>query len=183
MERIIMASSNPGDLVADFFGGAGTTAAVASRLNRQFISADTQPRALHTSRSRLVLDVQDQQTGKSTGFEHNFSVKIQREESAEFPPFSSLEELGIKPPEVIDGVITLPPDLISRVDYWEMDPDWDGEIFRSSFQAARPWRKGDIPASTVVPEKSGEICLRFVLIDGGQIQHVLKKYNPAISAG
>jgi adenine specific DNA methylase Mod len=48
MERIILASSNPGDWVADFFGGAGTTAAVASRLNRQFISSDTQPRALHT---------------------------------------------------------------------------------------------------------------------------------------
>jgi DNA modification methylase len=173
MERIIMASSNPGDLVADFFGGAGTTAAVASRLNRQFISSDTQPRALHTTRSRLVLDIQEQLKRKSAGFEHNYSVKIQQEESAEFPPFSSLEELGIKPPEVIDGVITLSPDLISRVDYWEMDPDWDGEIFRSSFQAARPWRKGDIPAATVVPEKSGEICLRFVLIDGDQIQNVL----------
>ncbi|MCK4490571.1 MAG: site-specific DNA-methyltransferase, partial [Anaerolineales bacterium] len=57
LERIIVASSNPGDLIADFFGGAGTTAAVASRLNRQFISSDTQARALHTTRSRLVLDI------------------------------------------------------------------------------------------------------------------------------
>ncbi len=173
MERIILASSNPGDWVADFFGGAGTTAAVASRLNRQFISSDTQARALHTTRSRLVLDIQEKQKGKSAGFEHSFSVKIQKEESVELPPFSSLEELGIKPPEVNNGVVTLPPDLISQVDYWEMDPDWDGEIFHSSFQAARPWRKGEIPGSTIIPEKSGEICLRFVLINGDQIQHVL----------
>ena len=173
VERIILASSNPGDWVADFFGGAGTTAAVASRLNRQFISSDTQPRALHTTRSRLVLDIQEKQKEKSTGFEHSFSVKIQKEESVKLPLFSSLEELGIKPPEVKNGTVTLPPDLISQVDYWEMDPDWDGEIFHSSFQAARPWRKGDIPGSTIIPEKSGEICLRFVLINGDQIQHVL----------
>ena len=173
MERIILASSNPGDWVADFFGGAGTTAAVASRLNRQFISSDTQPRALHTTRSRLVLDIQKKQKEKSTGFEHSFSVKIQKEESVKLPLFLSLEELGIKPPEVKNGIVTLPPDLISQVDYWEMDPDWDGEIFHSSFQAARPWRKGDIPGSTIIPEKSGEISLRFVLINGDQIQHVL----------
>ncbi len=173
LERIIVASSNPGDLIADFFGGAGTTAAVASRLNRQFISSDTQPRALQTTRSRLVLDIQENKKGKSAGFEHGFSVMIQKEESVELPPFSSLEELGIKPPEVKNGTVTLPPDLISQVDYWEMDPDWDGEIFHSSFQAARPWRKGDIPGSTIIPEKSGEICLRFVLINGDQIQHVI----------
>ncbi len=173
MERIILASSNPGDWVADFFGGAGTTAAVASRLNRQFISSDTQPRALHTARSRLVLDIQEKQKEKSTGFEHSFSVKIQQEESMKLPLFSSLEELGIKPPEVKNGTVTLPPDLISQVDYWEMDTDWDGEIFHSSFQAARPWRKGDIPGSTIIPEKSGEICLRFVLINGDQIQYLI----------
>ena len=173
MERIIVASSNPGDLIADFFGGAGTTAAVASRLNRQFISSDTQARALHTTRSRLVLDIQEKQKEKSADFEHSFSVKIQQEEFAELPPLSSLEELGIKSLEVNNGVVTLPPDLISQVDYWEMDPDWDGEVFHSSFQAARPWRKGEIPGSTIIPEKSGEICLRFVLINGDQIQHVL----------
>jgi len=49
MERIILASTNQGDLVADFFGGAGTTAVVAARLERQFISSDFQPRALHTT--------------------------------------------------------------------------------------------------------------------------------------
>ncbi len=172
MERIILASSNPGDWVADFFGGAGTTAAVASRLNRQFISSDTQPRALHTTRSRLVLDIQEKQKGKSADFEHSFSVKIQQEEVVEKLPFSSLEEIGIKPPEINNGKVTLPPDLISQVDYWEMDPDWNGKIFHSRVQAARPWRKGDIPTSAVIPDKSGEICLRFVLIDGNQIQYV-----------
>lgn len=40
LERIIAASSNEGDLVCDFFGGSGTTAAVAERLGRRWITTD-----------------------------------------------------------------------------------------------------------------------------------------------
>ena len=40
LERIIKASSNEGDLVCDFFGGSGTTAAVAERLGRRWITTD-----------------------------------------------------------------------------------------------------------------------------------------------
>lgn len=54
LERIILASSNPGDLVADFFCGAGTTPLVAARLGRRFLAGDVAWRAVHTARSRLV---------------------------------------------------------------------------------------------------------------------------------
>jgi DNA modification methylase len=40
LERIIRASSNPGDLVLDSFMGSGTTQAVAMKLGRRFIGAD-----------------------------------------------------------------------------------------------------------------------------------------------
>ena len=40
LERIIKASSNEGDVVADFFCGCGTTIAVAQRLNRKWLGAD-----------------------------------------------------------------------------------------------------------------------------------------------
>lgn len=40
LERIIKASSNEGDLVCDFFGGSGTTAAVAEKLGRRWITTD-----------------------------------------------------------------------------------------------------------------------------------------------
>jgi len=40
LNRIVEASSNPGDLVADFFGGSGTTAAVAEKLGRKWITTD-----------------------------------------------------------------------------------------------------------------------------------------------
>ncbi len=40
LERIIKASSNPGEIVLDPFGGTGTTAAVARRLKRKYITMD-----------------------------------------------------------------------------------------------------------------------------------------------
>ena len=55
LERIIKASSNPGDLVADFFCGSGTTPLVAASLGRRFIATDATLRAVHTTRSRLTV--------------------------------------------------------------------------------------------------------------------------------
>ena len=54
LERIMKASSNEGDLVADFFCGSGTTGAVAERLGRRWIMADLGRFAIHTSRKRLI---------------------------------------------------------------------------------------------------------------------------------
>lgn len=54
LERIIKASSNEGDLVADFFCGSGTTGAVAERLGRRWIMSDLGRFAIHTSRKRLI---------------------------------------------------------------------------------------------------------------------------------
>ena len=54
LERIIQASSNKGDLVADFFCGSGTTGAVAEKLGRRWIMSDLGRFAIHTSRKRLI---------------------------------------------------------------------------------------------------------------------------------
>lgn len=54
LERIIKASSNPGDLVCDFFGGSGTTAAVAERLGRRWITTDIGKPATLVMRKRFI---------------------------------------------------------------------------------------------------------------------------------
>lgn len=54
LERIISASSNPGDLVCDFFGGSGTTAAVAERLGRRWITCDIGKPAALVMRKRFI---------------------------------------------------------------------------------------------------------------------------------
>ena len=54
LQRIIQASSNEGDIVADFFCGSGTTAAVAEKLGRKWIASDLGRFAIHTARKRLI---------------------------------------------------------------------------------------------------------------------------------
>ena len=53
LSRIITASSKPGDLVLDFFAGSGTTAAVAHKLGRRFITIDQNPESLAVVNARL----------------------------------------------------------------------------------------------------------------------------------
>lgn len=75
LERIISASSNEGDLVADFFSGSGTTAAVAEKLGRKWIATDLGKFAIHTTRKRLI--------------------GVQRELKAADKPFRAFEVLNL----------------------------------------------------------------------------------------
>lgn len=54
LARIIESTTNEGDLVADFFGGSGTTAAVAEKLGRKWITSDLGKFAVHTARKRMI---------------------------------------------------------------------------------------------------------------------------------
>lgn len=65
LERIIKASSKNGDLVADFFCGGGTTAAVAEKLGRKWITTDLGRFSIHATRKRLIgVQRELQATGK-----------------------------------------------------------------------------------------------------------------------
>jgi adenine specific DNA methylase Mod len=54
LDRIVRSSSNPGNLVADFFCGSGTTLAVAEKLGRRWIGCDLGRWAIHVARKRLL---------------------------------------------------------------------------------------------------------------------------------
>src|SRR5207249_6176838 len=54
IERMISLSSNENDIVADFFCGSGTTAAVAEKLGRKWIVSDLGKFAIHTTRKRMI---------------------------------------------------------------------------------------------------------------------------------
>jgi hypothetical protein len=75
IERILKASSNEGDLIADFFGGSGTTAAVAEKLGRKWIATDLGKFGIHTTRKRLI--------------------QVQRELKAGGQPFRAFEVLNL----------------------------------------------------------------------------------------
>ncbi|HXF84546.1 MAG TPA: site-specific DNA-methyltransferase [Anaerolineales bacterium] len=150
MERIVLASSNAGDWVADFFCGSGTTPFVAAKHGRRFIACDETFRAIHTTRSRLM------DTGVVFSLERDSSV-----------PFQVLS-----PPE--STRVDLSEDLLSLrtrldLDYWEVDPDWDGQTFRSAAQAKRPARSEAIPLELKI-KTGGRVCIRLVTTTGEQYQ-------------
>jgi hypothetical protein len=146
LERIILASSNPGDLVADFFCGSGTTPFIAAKHGRSFIACDENFRAIHTTRSRL------------TDAPLVFSIDF--DDSFKFPLSTLRKEIKAK---VTKDSIFLNTKL--DLDYWEVDPAWDGKMFRSAAQAKRPVRSGDIPLKLKL-KVGGNICIRLLTAKG-----------------
>lgn len=67
LERIISATTNQGDIVADFFAGSGTTAAVAERLGRKWITSDVGRFSINTARKRFI-SIQREQKSKGNDF-------------------------------------------------------------------------------------------------------------------
>ncbi len=67
LEKIILAASEPGDVVADFFVGSGTTPTVAEKLGRKWICTDLGKFAIHTTRKRMI-GVQRQLKGEGKDY-------------------------------------------------------------------------------------------------------------------
>jgi site-specific DNA-methyltransferase (adenine-specific) len=77
LERIIKASSNEGDLVADFFCGCGTSIAVAERLNRQWLGVDISHLAIKLIKKRLIDKIEDIDSRKSTELRKEYAKSIE----------------------------------------------------------------------------------------------------------
>jgi DNA modification methylase len=150
LERIILASSNPGDIVADFFCGSGTAPFVAAKYGRRFIACDERFHALHTTRARLI----DSPSPFAIQHGSDFVVPLAK------LPKSTIVRLS-------KNSMRLETKL--EVDYWEVDPAWDRKTFRSAAQAKRPARSGKIPLELKI--KAGRnICVRLVTAAGEQFQ-------------
>ena len=154
LERVILASSNPGELVADFFCGSGTTAVAAVRLGRRFLASDISWRAVHTTRTRLVREPTSP-----------FALQIESAQAEAWKGMLSTPSCALN--LSLDGnLLRLQGESLDEVDYWEADPDWDGEVFRSAAQAIRPLRDGGVPGELELPvETRGE--LRGRVVDSG----------------
>lgn len=148
LERIICASSNPDDIVADFFCGSGTTPVIAAQNGRKFIACDESFRALHTTRKRLV----------TRG--NFFSLEVD-------PGFVVP---ALPAPKTTRAYLTknsVALDTKLDLDYWEVDSDWDGKTFKSTAQATRPARRGDIPLELKI-KVGHKVCIRLVTVKGKQ---------------
>jgi DNA modification methylase len=149
LERILLASSNAGGMVADFFCGSGTFPLVAARHGRRFIGCDATWRAIHTARVRLLDESQP------------FTIQI--DANSLIPPSSSTLSVSASAQTVI---LKKHPVL----DYWEVDPAWDGKTFRSAGQARRPNRSGELPSEIKLPVAPEKFRVRAVTVSGEQIE-------------
>ena len=149
LERILLASSSPGGLVADFFCGSGTFPLVAGRHGRRFLACDAIWRAVHTTRLRLL--------------EQPLPFIFQRDLDSSIPSSPSSFSLSTS-----HRTVTL--NESTALDYWEADPAWDGKLFRSAAQARRPNRSGELPLEIKLPVEPEHLRVRAVTISGKQIE-------------
>jgi DNA modification methylase len=139
LERIILASSNRGDTVADFFCGSGTTCVVAERLNRHWLACDNEQLAIHSTYRRLLLEKNPQPFSV-------WRVPGRKEETILLPKIKlsqSQAQVKVTLTDLqSDGALskTFPENL----DLWEIDWDYDGSVFRSRSQQVRRWREDHI---------------------------------------
>ncbi len=157
LKRIIKASSNRGDLIADFFCGSGTTALTAAKLGRNFIATDTSRHAICVTRNRLAKE--------------KASFSLERELAAPFPPAKTVKFARME-----GNRLLLEEKYADRIAYWEVDQDWDGTLFKSSKQAYLPARRGALPQALLLEGKIGtNLCLRAETLQGERLQFILKK--------
>ncbi len=176
LERIILASSDPGDLVADLFCGSGTTPVVADRLKRRFIASDATWRAVHTTKARLVrMQSQTFCVQRTRPLLMDLDYQASRAHKIAFDSSSAVAGANLF--ALQSHQLCLDTRALPNLDYWEVDPAWDGKLFRSAAQAVRPLRRGAIPNCLVLPpgSLSGTVCARVVQADGQHFQITVER--------
>jgi DNA modification methylase len=149
VNRILLASSNPDSLVADFFCGSGTMAVAAANNGRRFLAVDVTWRAIHTTRERLMGTMR-------TPFSLYRGIEVEI-------PGNSISCSG-----AVSNQTKSLKDFPS-LDYWEIETDWDGQIFHSVFKSCRTNRSAEIRLEIKLPVAPTNVCVRAVSVDGSVI--------------
>ena len=146
LERILLASSREGDLVADFFSGSGTTLAVAEKLGRRWVGCDSSRFAIHTARKRLL------EIPGAGPFEIASAAEADGQPAALPRLHAEVESrgssiratlTGYEPAGEGDAAVKRWSDAI---DAWAVDWDFQADgIFRPGFAAWRSRRRREIP--------------------------------------
>jgi DNA modification methylase len=162
LRRVIESASRPGDLVADFFMGSGTTGVVAHKLGRRFIGCDVGRVALHAARKRLL--------GAGASFEV-CTIEGDAEE-AELPLFEVRAEAGAAG----EVRLTLGVGGSEGIDHWAVDWDHDGHVFRTGWHASRTGKKRELVMTATHAYPAGgehRIAVMVAGAHGGEARRVI----------
>ena len=162
LSRIILSTTRPGDLVADLFGGSGTTAAAAAQTGRRYLISDLSPLALSTGRKRL-LGTNMTLTASTDGETAQISAQL-------IPgiAFNDVRLLDYIPPEgrEIAG--------LDAVDQWSVG-FLEGDVFRAQASAARKKQSPALPEMLQLPQLRGTPAILISDIYGGRFVWRLKE--------
>ena len=152
LSRIILSTTKPGDLVADLFGGSGTTAAAAAQLGRQYLLSDSSPVSLAVARKRLL----------NTEMEAELPTnRAGARMEAEVYPGIAFMDIRLTAYEPPSGSVT----GLDAVDQWSVGFLEDG-VFRAQANAARRKQTPALPDYLQLPLLKGVPAILIVDVYG-----------------
>lgn len=193
LERLLEASCPPGGLVADFFCGSGTTAAVAEATGRRWITADVGQPAITTTRSRLVaagarpfavekIEAAPLSSPSRPAAPAQITATLQRGTdgtvTVELTGYSGVEA-AVRAADNLELAALYAAEPLALIEYWAIDTDYDGATFRARWQTyrgadnAEPRRTpivAKLPAHNNAPGDAGSLRVRAVDIFGHEAE-------------
>ncbi len=154
LERVVRASSNPGDLVLDCFCGSGTTAAVAEKLGRRWIACDAGLPAIQMTRRRLLsvpgtrpFVVQRARVEGGAPLLAAGTLAAEVRQAAPGDSRVTVTLTGYAPPEggLPEGVCAGETPWSAWIDSWAVDWDARGGSFHIAAHAARERSRAPLP--------------------------------------
>lgn len=142
IKRLVLAASQPGDLVADFFSGSGSLAEVCNDTGRQWVLSDNSKLALQTCLYRLIRSSSPPFTVKGTQYcpsdNKTGELELLKPIVQEMHGDKLLVNIGIKyfKPADLKGQ-PVSRNFADFIEVWEVDPDYRQECFNSKYQIIR----------------------------------------------
>lgn len=175
LERIIRASSRPGDLVLDCFAGSGTTAVAAQQLGRRWIACDVNPGAIQVASRRLrhaILEHTPPSSGFSVWRIGDAAPAAQGEAHVRVTHCDDQATITIEEytgPALAAASQTL-LDWRSIVDEVLIDPMYNGVIFRPAIVDAPLRRTMLVRGAYTIPQANigASLALKIVDVAGGE---------------
>lgn len=172
LERMIRCATQEGDLVCDLFGGSGTTAVAAARLNRRFLCVDRSPLAIAVAGKRLSLTTAGRETGYAYAVEAPCGEDDCRVEAEVFPAISSYTVHLID--FVSDAATQAGVKGLDAVDHWSAG-FIQGDTYRGCVSSARTSAAPALKTVMEMPVCAGEPCVMIVDIWGNRRFYLPKR--------
>ncbi len=189
MERMIQSCTKEGDLCADFFGGSGTMAVAAARMNRRFISCDIGKPAIISSVKRFVKEGASfeywearNQAGETEG-KVNISMDLKKDVMTEnlrlkiklkSYKLPAGWNIPVDKEHLLHVDKAIEADSLQFIAYWAVDADYDGKVPSPGCYMLRADGGLENVYETFVPGPS-PVCVSGMDIFGNRFKSVLKE--------